>query len=64
MSNTEARVGKLPRCIFCLQLGRKVRAEYDGMTKKGPWAFMCGRHFDQHGVGLGENGKKLVLVRA
>lgn len=64
MSNTEVRVGKLPKCIFCVQLGMKTNAEYDGATKSGPWAFMCERHFGQHGVGLGElTGKKFVLVR-
>lgn len=40
-----------------------VRAEYDGRTKSGPWAHMCGECFAKHGVGLGTGvGQKLVYV--
>ena len=63
MSDTEVRVGKLPTCIFCKQDGRKIDAEFDGATKKGPWAFMCKEHFDEHGVGIGLGvGQHLVLA--
>lgn len=37
-----------------------VPAVVDGKTVHGPWAFMCGDHFDSHGVGLGTGrGQKL-----
>ena len=38
------------------------KAQYDGRTKLGPWAYMCQEHFEQHSVGLGlGKGQKLVL---
>ena len=37
-----------PGCDFCPGL-----AEYDGKTKAGPWAYICGDHFKMLGVGLG-----------
>ena len=56
-------VEELPDCDICKQEGRKPpeKAEYDGRTTFGPWAYMCQEHFDKYGVGLGEGrGQKLV----
>ena len=39
------------------------RAEYDGKTKLGPWAYMCASHFSELGKGLGTGrGQRLVVV--
>ena len=38
-------------------------AAYDGKTVGGPWAYMCHRHFETHGTGLGMGvGQKLVVA--
>ena len=56
--NTTAIV-MLPSCDFCKEI-----ALYDGKTHLGPWAYMCERHFNLYGVGIGpEKGQKLVLVK-
>lgn len=37
-------------------------ARYDGKTKMGPWAYMCGTHFLAHGLGTGTGlGQELIL---
>lgn len=54
---TEARVHELPRCDFC-----ENKAQYDAKTMKGPWAFMCERHWAFYGcqkLGLGK-GQRLI----
>jgi hypothetical protein len=49
----------LPSCDFCKEI-----ALYDGKTHLGPWAYMCERHFNLYGVGIGpDKGQKLVLVK-
>lgn len=56
-------VEELPDCDYCKQEGRTPpeKAEYDGKTKHGPWAYMCEEHFNKYGVGLGTGlGQKLV----
>jgi len=46
------------QCDFC-----DSKAEYDGKTKFGAWAYMCQTHFNQVGVGLGTGkGQKLEVV--
>lgn len=59
---TEAKVPELPDCDFCkIDDGRTRKAEYDGKTTLGPWAFMCGAHFSKYGMGLGTGvGQKLI----
>lgn len=53
----QVTVAELPNCDFCSN-----PAEYDGKTKLGPWAYMCGGHFKEHGIGLGTGvGQKLVV---
>ena len=55
---TEARVPVLPRCDFC-----EADAQYDAKTTKGPWAYMCERHWAFYGnqrLGLGR-GQRLIL---
>lgn len=39
-----------PTCDFC-EGGTPAR--YEGKTQRGPWAYMCGRHYMAYGVGLG-----------
>jgi hypothetical protein len=47
----------LPWCALCLVR----RAEVDGKTKFGPWAFMCGECHEEVGMGLGVGlGQRLV----
>ena len=49
----------LPSCDFCKEI-----ALYDGKTHLGPWAYMCERHFNLYGIGIGpDKGQKLVLVK-
>jgi hypothetical protein len=51
-----------PLCDICAQTGLKTRAFYDGATREGPWAYMCGTHFAEHGVGLGTGrGQRLIV---
>lgn len=58
MSNTEAKVSRIPDCDFCKQSGVKVKAYADAKTSMGPWANVCKNHFDrqkcQLGLGLGQ----------
>lgn len=53
-------VSRIPECDFC-----DAPAKYDGKTKYGPWANMCGTCFVRHGIGLGlGRGQELVLAVA
>lgn len=56
-------VAQLPECDLCSADGRQgVPAKYDAKTKMGPWANMCGPHFQEWGIGLGTGfGQQLVL---
>lgn len=49
-------------CDICNMQGEEVKAEYDGATIHGPWAYMCEMHFQALGVGLGTGkGQKLIV---
>ena len=49
-------------CDFCQMTGAQVKAEFDGATIHGPWAYMCNEHFAAYGVGLGTGrGQKLIV---
>jgi len=63
MTHDETIVEKLPMCDFCrLEDGVKEPAQYDGRTIYGRWSYMCAKHFDKHGTGLGlGKGQRLVL---
>jgi hypothetical protein len=67
-NGTEAVVAVLPDCDICKydlhKLG--VPAAYDGKTNRGPWAYMCEKHFKSDGLGrLGTGiGQKLVLDKS
>lgn len=55
-----AKVTKLHRCDIqpCDEL-----ASYDAKTKNGCWAYMCEKHFEEFGIGLGTGkGQRLELV--
>jgi hypothetical protein len=53
----EAVVSTMPNCDLC---ANGTKAVYDGKTQMGPWAYMCERHYQNVGVGLGEGmGQKL-----
>lgn len=57
---TETTVATLPHCDFC----GGGEALYDGRTIHGRWAYMCERHFDSFGIGLGTGkGQRLLLRR-
>lgn len=59
MDLTQTTVAPLPRCDFC-----GGEASYDGTTIHGPWAYMCERHFQSFGIGLGTGrGQRLLLMK-
>jgi hypothetical protein len=65
---------ELPVCNFCEEAARRTavpesgelptvrRANYDGKTTFGPWAYMCDEHFRQFGVGLGTGRGQLLIA--
>ena len=54
-------VDKFPKCDFCPTEVVDSAARYDAKTMGGPWANMCERHFEAHGVGLGTGqGQRLI----
>jgi len=61
---TTARVSKLPECDICKDsdlFSPPEEARYDGKTKTGIWGYMCERHFQSNGVGLGlGKGQRLI----
>lgn len=62
----EARVSTIPACDFCkdsVHEDANTPAVYDGRTAYG-WAYMCDKHWAEHGpgkTGLGI-GQRLVLT--
>jgi len=45
------------KCDFCGQT-----AQYDGRIRFGPWAYMCPKCFERHGIGLGLGvGQRLIV---
>lgn len=67
--STEVKVATIPECDlkdkYSDHAGDEVqpKAEYDGATVFGPWAYMCGPCFKKFGVGLGTGrGQRLVLA--
>jgi len=55
----------LPNCDICYYTENHTLTEaaYDGKTDGGPWAYMCERHFQTHGTGLGiGRGQRLKLA--
>jgi len=63
--HTEVKVEKLPMCDFCrYEDGVENPALYDGRTVKGRWSYMCQKHFQKYGTGLGTGrGQRLVLEK-
>ena len=66
--STKVEVDELPDCDFCKHTkntngeGTVFKAQFDGATIGGPWAYMCPMHFARHGVGVGTGmGQQLVL---
>lgn len=55
----EVTVLRRPHCDLC----GGGEALYDGKTIHGPWAYMCQRHFDSIGVGLGTGRGQRLLLR-
>ena len=58
MNKTETYMGKgnYKTCDFCGGL-----ASYDGKTKSGPWAYMCGSCAGHHSLGVGTGvGQRLI----
>lgn len=59
--STAVRMAVIPPCDLCRSENTHEPASYDGKTVMGAWAYMCSRHFDTHGVGLGTGvGQRLV----
>ena len=63
--HTEVKVEKLPMCAFCrLEDGVENPALYDGRTIYGRWSYMCQKHFEKYGTGLGlGKGQRLLLEK-
>ena len=58
----EATIDRLLNCDFCTQIGQEEKAEYDGKTTFGVWAFICLKYYDIYGIGLGMGrGQMLIL---
>lgn len=54
--HTTVEVPTLPKCNFCPK-----KADVDGKTRMGPWAFMCPLHFQMWGIKLGLGfGQRLI----
>ena len=64
--HTEVKVSKPPNCDLCEKVeNKKTPALYDGKTTLGPWGFLCQKHFNQFGIGLGlGRGQKLLADEA
>lgn len=62
MGAKSTTVTKLPNCDLCSTAGITEPARYDAKTKAGWWAYVCTRHFKEHGckTGLGL-GQELVV---
>lgn len=61
---TKAYVSSLPDCDIHKydRATPGVPAKYDGRTRRGPWANMCGPCFEVNGVGLGTGrGQELIV---
>ena len=67
----ETFVPELPDCDICklkqasLPCWKIAKARYDGVTKDGPWAWMCEEHWKTHsyqklGTGMGQ---RLIVER-
>lgn len=55
----EVEVYEKPLCNICNE-----PAEYDAMTKYGNWAYLCERHYEKLGIGLGlGKGQRLILKK-
>lgn len=60
----EVEMATIPNCdiknaLICKDGPHK--AEYDGKTQMGPWAYMCAAAFDKVGVGTGVGkGQRLI----
>lgn len=56
------KVTRLPKCDMCKD---GTLAEYDAKTNRGPWAYMCGPHYNMNAANntkLGTGvGQKLIL---
>ena len=57
-------VDKYPMCDFCATEIVDSAARYDAKTMGGPWANMCERHFEAHGIGLGVGRGQRYLLRS
>jgi hypothetical protein len=66
MKNNTETIVELPKpCDFCTAEGDiATDAIVDGKTTFGPWANMCDRHFEAHGVGLGLGRGQRLIVRS
>ena len=64
---TTARVTKLPECDLCKNENPDYtpeKAQYDGKTRYGIWGYMCERHFQTDGIGLGLGKGQLLITES
>ena len=59
MSDNEVELLDVISCDFCDKVAR-----YDARMNMGSWAYMCEKHFDEHGIGLGlGKGQKITYKK-
>lgn len=54
---------RLYQVVYCDILYCGNIARYDAKTSAGPWAYLCGNHYVEMGVGLGlGKGQRIVYT--
>ena len=61
----EVTMREIPGCDFCRLAGDEDSpAAFDGKTRRGPWAYMCTRHWDEQGIGRLGTGYGQALIQS
>jgi hypothetical protein len=51
--------GPVPPCDFCKDNSRIISVFFDAATTYGPWAIMCGMHYRQVGLPMGQEYRRV-----
>lgn len=63
MGDKYTTVTKRPPCDLCAREGRQTPAYADAKLREGPWAWVCRKHFREHGCSLGQGLGQQIVVR-